>query len=119
MNVQPNSQLLTILDKLEYYPIVTIIDDILYTSVKKSLESFGESISKAMLNHICSLYRLSEKELLSNYDLFEKSLYSIFKEGAYIIIKRIKKEMLSHAIIHVPNLTINDILNQDLTVYDI
>ena len=27
--------------------------------------------------------------------------------------------MLSHAILHVPNLTINDILNQKLTVYDI
>jgi hypothetical protein len=119
MNVQSDSQLLTVLDTLEYYPLNSAIDEIVYKSVKKSLGTLGESISETILNHICLLYRLSEKELLTNYDLFEKSLYSFFREeGAYIIIKRIKKEILSHAILHVPNLTIDDILNQNFTVHD-
>jgi hypothetical protein len=120
MIVQPDSQLLTVLDTLEYYPLNSAIDEIVYKSVKKSFGTLGESISETILNHICSLYRLSEKELLTNYDLFEKSLYSFFREeGAYIIIKRIKKEILSHAILHVPNLTVDDILNQNFTVHDI
>jgi hypothetical protein len=119
MNVQPYSQLLTVLDTLEYYPLNSAIDEIVYKSVKKSLGTLGESISETILNHICSLYRLSEKELLTNYDLFEKSLYSSFNEGAYIIIKRIKREILSHAVLHVPDLTADDILNQNFTVHDI
>ena len=115
MNVQPDPQLLTVLDTLEYYPLNSAIDEIVYKSVKKSLGTLGESISETILNHIW----LSEKELLTNYDLFEKSLYSFFREeGAYIIIKRIKKEILSHAILHVSSLTVDDILNQNFTVHD-
>jgi hypothetical protein len=119
MKVPPTSQLLTVLDTLEYYSLNSAIDEIVYKSVKKSLGTLGESISETIVDNICSLYRLSEKELLTNYDLFEKSLYSFFNEGAHIIVKRIKKEILSHAILHVPNLTVDDILNQNLTVYDI
>jgi hypothetical protein len=44
---------------------------------KDSLERIGESYSKTILNNVCSFYGLSETELLTNYDLFERSLFRL------------------------------------------
>lgn len=54
----------SILDQLGYFPIYSKSDEILYKAAKKSIHRLGESASKALLDHICSIYGLSEKELL-------------------------------------------------------
>ena len=63
----------------------------------KSIERLGESASKALLDHICSINELSEKELLTNYDLFEKSLYRVLRKGAEVILRDLKRELLVQA----------------------
>jgi len=110
---------LTVFDELEYFPIISRLDKILYDSAKKSIERLGESVSKVLLDHICSVYGLSETELLTNYDLFEKSLCIILRKAADIILHDLKKEMLVHAVLMDPTITTRDILNPLLTVGDI
>ena len=63
----------------------------------KSIERLGESASKALLDHICSINELSEKELLTNYDLLEKSLYRVLRKGAEVILRDLKRELLVQA----------------------
>ena len=75
--------------------------------------------SKALLDHICSINGLSEKELLTNYDLFEKSLYKVLRKGAEVILHYLKRELLVQAILIDPNITISDIRNPQLAVGDI
>jgi hypothetical protein len=65
---------------------------------------------------MCSLYGLSENELLMNYDLFEKSIYNILGNSGNLIIDVIKKDMLRHAVLIDPGITISDILNPSITV---
>ncbi len=48
---------------------------------------------------MCSLYNISEYELLTNYELFEKSLNSILGKTGNTILTSIKKEILAHAAI--------------------
>jgi hypothetical protein len=57
---------------------------------------------------MCSL---SEYELLTNYDLFEKSLNSILGKSGKAILTGIKKEILAYAISIDPTITIGDIHN--------
>ncbi len=85
----------------------------------KSIERLGESASKALLDHICSINELSEKELLTNYDLFEKSLYRVIRKGAEVILRDLKRELLVQAVLIDPNITIIDIRNPGLAVGDI
>jgi hypothetical protein len=68
---------LSILDELQYLPTVYLSDRALHDSIKDSLESSFKSFSKVLLHRMCSLYGLSENELLTNYDLFERSLYRV------------------------------------------
>jgi hypothetical protein len=58
---------LSILDELQYLPEVYLHD-----SIKKALESIVKSFSEVLLLKMCSLYGLTENELLTNYDLFER-----------------------------------------------
>ena len=71
-------QCLTALDDLDYFPLDSISDDILYRSIKESLEPVGKTYAKAVIDHICHINRLSEREILTNCDLFEDSMYRLF-----------------------------------------
>lgn len=86
---------------------------------RKSIEQLGESAATALLDHICSIYGLSEKELLTNYDLFEKSLYSVIKKGAEVIVNYLKKELLIKAVLIDPSITIREIRNPRLAIRQI
>ena len=108
-----------VLDELGYFPLSSIAEEILYDASKKSIERLGESASKALLDHICSINELSEKELLRNYDLFEKSLYRVLRKGAEVILSDLKRELLVHAVLIDPNITISEIRNPRLAVGDI
>ena len=72
-----------------------------------------------MLDHICSINELSEKELLTNYDLFEKSLYRVLRKGAEVILRDLKRELLIHAVLIDPTITISEIRNPRLSIADI
>jgi hypothetical protein len=108
-----------VLDELGYFPLSSKAEEILYDVAKKSIEQLGESASKALLDHICSINGLSEKELLTNYDLFEKSLYSVLRKGADFILHDIKRELLVHAVLIDPNITISHIRNPLFAAGDI
>jgi len=94
-----------VLDELGYFPLSSKSEAILYDAAKKSIERLGGSASKALLDHICSINGLSEKELLTNYDLFEKSLYRVLRKGAEVILHYLKRELLVQAILIDPNMT--------------
>jgi hypothetical protein len=111
-----NFQYLSIIDELGFLPRYSQYDQILYDSIHKSLKLLGKSYAKALLFNMCSLYGLSENELLMNYDLFEKSIYSILGNAGNLIIDIIKKDMLRHAVLIDPDITVNDILNPSITV---
>ena len=72
-----------------------------------------------MLDHICSINGLSEKELLTNYDLFEKSIHRVLRKGAEVILRDLKRELLVQVVLIDPNITIGDIRNPLLAVGDI
>jgi hypothetical protein len=112
-------QYLNVLDELGYFPLSSKAEEILYDAAKKSIERLGGSASKALLDHICSINGLSEKELLTNYDLFEKSLYRVLRKGAGVILRDLKRELLVHAVLIDPTITISDIRNPRLAVGDI
>jgi hypothetical protein len=63
---------------------------------------------------MCSLYNLSEHELLTNYDLFEKSLNRILGQAGNAISASIKKEILVNS-----GITVDDILNPSLKISDV
>jgi len=69
-----------------------------------------------LLHRMCSFYGLSENELLTNYDLFERSLYRILGKSGQSIINTIKADMLRYAITHGSDITVTDILDPLLTV---
>jgi hypothetical protein len=110
---------ITILDNLGYIPIPSSVEEVLYTSIKKSVEVIGESYSKLLLHAMSLLSGLTEKELLTNYDLFEKSLHKILDAGADVIIRPLRKELLMRGVLIAPSLTVIDILNPQFTVNDI
>jgi hypothetical protein len=111
-----NFRYLTILDELRYIPTVSVSDRFLVNSIKSSLESIGKSFSKALLHLMCSFYGLSENELLTNYDLFESSLYRILGKSGQSVIGTIKADMLRYAVMNGSEITVTDILDPRLTV---
>lgn len=115
-----NFQRLTALDDLDYIPLDSISDDILYRSIKESLEQVGKAYSKAVIDHICRINRLSEREILTNCDLFEDSMYRLFGHGAVSIINKVKVLALRHSLMeHKSNLTISEIVDPALTINDV
>ena len=111
-----NFRYLSILDELQSIPSISLSDRILHDSIMNSLESIGKSYSKVLLHNMCSFYGLSENELLTNYDLFERSLYRILGKAAQPLIDCVKVEMLRYAIMKGSEITATDILNPMLTV---
>ena len=79
-----NSHCLTLLDKLGYIPVSSKkAEHIISESIKKSLENlFGHAATVVLLQHLTAFYGLSERELTTNYDIFEKSLSRISGYGA-------------------------------------
>lgn len=80
------------------------------------LNRIGKSYSKALIYQICSLYGLSQNELLSNYELFENSLTKILGKTGYPIILRIKKELLKYLILNKFEISTKDILDPSFNV---
>jgi hypothetical protein len=119
MTNTPILPLFDILDGLGYLPIASKVDSMIYTSVIDSINILGKSFSKALVYNICKFYRLSEYELLTNYSLFESSLFKILGKKANSIIARIRKDILIKAVLLDPSITKGDILNSSLTVNDI
>jgi hypothetical protein len=116
-----NSHCLTILDELGYIPVPSKAEYIVSDSIKKSFESlFGQEATISILNHLTSLYGLSEKELTTNYDIFEKSLYIISNYAAKILLRYIKKEILIETVSQFPTaITEQDILDPGTRIEDI
>jgi hypothetical protein len=117
-----NSCCLHILDALGYIPVPSKAEQIVYESVKKSFRClFGHQTTDVILNHLSSVYGLSEKELITNYDIFETSLYKISDYAAKVVLKYIRKEVLVEALISQADseITEEDILNPSLGIADI
>ena len=113
---------LTVLDKLGYIPVPSKAEHIVSESIKESLESlFGQAASAVLLNNLSSIYGLSENELTTNYDIFEKSLYKISGYGAKIILGYLKKEILIKALAASSDseITEQDIVNPEVGIGDI
>ena len=83
------------------------------------LQRIGKSYSKALIYQICSLYGLSQNELLSNYELFENSLTRVLGKTGYPIILRIKKELLKYLIMNKFDIKMKDILDPSFNVLHI
>ena len=115
-----SSQCLTLLDDLQYFALDSISEDILHRSIKVSLEAVGKTYAKAVIDHICAINRLSEKEILTNCDLFEDSMYRLFGRGAQSVINKVKVSALRYALMEQKsNLTIPQILDPSLTINDV
>jgi hypothetical protein len=119
MQMKTTSKCLNVLDKLGYLPATSMVDQILFDSVEKAFKIIGKTAYNALLERACSIHRLSERELLTNYDLFEKSLYDIFGKISFILLRGLKKEILIHAVLMDSRLTVSDILNPSITIGDI
>jgi hypothetical protein len=85
-------------------------EQILFNSIKKSIEMFEDSPIEALINTMCSDSGLSEIELLTNYDSFEKILRQTFCYSADIILDFLKEEMLQYSTVKGSSLTISDIM---------
>jgi hypothetical protein len=119
LNNRDSQRFSNILDELGYVPVPSRADRILYDAAKRSIERFGQSASKAILDHMCSVDGLSEEELLTNFDLLEKSLQRVLRKGAEVVLHDIKIEILTHAVLIDPTITISDIRNPQLTISNI
>lgn len=115
-----NFQCLNVLDGLDYFPLSSISEEILYLSIKEALESVGKKYAKAIIDHICKFNRLSEREILTNCDLFEDSMYRLFGQGALSVINKVKVFALRHALSEGKlNLTVPEILDPSLSINSI
>jgi hypothetical protein len=115
-----SSQCLTLLDDLDYFALSSISDDILYRSIKVSLEAIGKTYAKAVIEHICKINGLSEREILTNCDLFEDSMYRLFGRGAQSVINKVKVMVLRYSVTEQKsNLTVPEILDPSLTINDV
>jgi hypothetical protein len=91
-------------------------DIVVRNTILNVLSRIGKSYSKALIYQICSLYGLSQNELLTNYELFEKSLTRVLGKTRYPIILRIKKELLKYLILNKFEISTKDILDPSLDV---
>lgn len=109
----------TLLEELGYFPVNSKVNKVLIASIKACLEKLGKSYSDALLYNMCSLSGLTENELLTNFELFEDSLYRTVGKAANSILHDIKKKILIHAVILNPSLTVGNILDPTLTINDV
>jgi len=114
-----NRRLSIILDEMGYLPKASRVGAMIYSSLINSISKLGKSYSKALLYNMCTLYGLTETELLTNYDLFECSIYRILGKSANPILFNIKKEMLINAVLTNTSITESDIRYKLLTAHEI
>jgi hypothetical protein len=113
-------ELLTIIDELEYIPLSNVTEELVHRAISKSMSELGKTGSRAVTHYICSTHGFSENELLTNFDLFEKSISeSLGSAATKIILTLVKKELLRNTVIIDPSLTVQEILNPDLSIRDI
>jgi DNA replication protein DnaC len=81
INVITNVHYLGILDDVGYLPASSNTNQIIYNLIKKSLKrNLGKSGYAVLIGQMCSVSRLSENELTTNYELFEKLLNRILHD---------------------------------------
>jgi hypothetical protein len=117
-----NSHYLALLDILGFIPVFSKAEQIVSESIKRAFENlFGHEATLVLLHQLGSFYGLSEKELTTNYDIFEKSLCKISSYGAKIILRDIRKEVLIETIKSSlgSEVTEEDILDPDVGIPDI
>lgn len=106
---------LTIYDKVEQgLSARSKAEQILFNSIKESIEMFEDSPIEALINTMCSDSGISEIKLLTNYDSFEKVLRQTLCYGANadIILDFLKEKMLQYSTTKRSSLTINDIMTE-------
>jgi len=116
------TKITNILDALGYIPITSDASQLLHTSIKRALErNFDQQFATILVEKLCSVTGLTENELLTNYDLFEKSLYSLLDSRKFleIVLQWVKIEMLTESILKDSNITVEQILDPKLTINDI
>lgn len=72
----------------------TRTDELLMISIEKAFEMFGEDCARALLFQLCTMHKMSHEELLSRYDLIEKSLKTVFGFGSEAITTYIRANFL-------------------------
>ncbi len=90
-----NSRCQCILESLGYSTILLKVNELLVESSRESLSILGPTISKALLKGICIKSGLSEAELLGDYDFFEKYLQISLGQGSNIILRNLKRILVS------------------------
>jgi hypothetical protein len=111
-----NEKLINLIENSGYIYRNQKTDIIIREIILNVLNRIGKSYSKALIYQICNLYGLSQNELLSNYELFEKSITRVLGKTGYPIILRIKKELLKYLIINKFEISIKDILDPSFNV---
>ena len=111
-----NEKLINLIENSGFIVRNQTTDIVVKNIVLNVLNRIGKSYSKALIYQICSLYGLSQNELLSNYELFENSLTRVLGKTGYPIILRIKKELLKYLIMNKFEINIKDILDPSFNV---
>ena len=111
-----NEKLINLIENSGFIDRNQTTDIVVKDIVLNVLNRIGKSYSKALIYQICSLYGLSQNELLSNYELFENSLTRVLGKTGYPIILRIKKELLKYLIMNKFEINIKDILDPSFNV---
>ena len=111
-----NEKLINLIENSGFVYRNQTTDIVVKDIVLNVLNRIGKSYSKALIYQICSLYGLSQNELLSNYELFENSLTRVLGKTGYPIILRIKKELLKYLIMNKFEINIKDILDPSFNV---
>ena len=122
--MSPARHILDILEELGYMPLNVRKKDshqLIYESILKALEwNLGLQVSTTIVNRLRELAGLSEKELLMNFDLFEKSLRKTLGEEATAkILGWVKYQALIEAVVNDSSLNENEIADPNLTINDI
>ena len=116
-------RVLNVIDRVGYIPVTFDANLLLYTSVKSALEAnMDRPSSFGFIDHLCSVSGLTEKELLTNKDLFEKSLNITFdgnKKAVDVVLQWVKMEMLKQIKIKGSNHFKGETLDPKLTIDDI
>ena len=111
-----NEKLINLIENSGYIYRNQKTDIVIRDIILNVLNRIGKYYSKALIYQICSLYGLSQNELLSNYELFENSLTRVLGKTGYPIILRIKKELLKYLILNKFEISTKDILDPSFNV---
>lgn len=111
-----NEKLINLIENSGFIYRNQITDIVIRDIILNVLNRIGKYYSKALIYQICSLYGLSQNELLSNYELFENSLTRVLGKTGYPIILRIKKELLKYLILNKFEISTKDILDPSFNV---